>query len=210
MTRSKRSNLTVKVASVLGISTFTVLAGLPSLAQMNRSNDVAPNAPTEMNNRGGNRSMSPADVSALEREFIVMAAQGNNAEIQMSRLALERANDENVRQYAQMMIEQHTMANQNLQPIAAEQGIDLPTTASSFDTAVLETLSQVPDEQFDQAYMNAQVNAHLKSAGVFRTGAQQVEDADLRSYAARILPAVQQHLEMASQMAGNTSAQRMQ
>lgn len=170
---------------------------------------ATPNPPTGTTPNSTNPTAPAAASTNLDREFIRMAAEGNNAEIQMSQLALQKAQSEQVRQYAQQMIDQHTTANQQLEPLAAERGIDLSTEASSFDTAVLEQLSQVPDAEFDRAYMNAQVNAHLKSAAVFRTGAQQVKDTALQNYAITLLPSIQQHLEMANQMTQNHRAERM-
>lgn len=188
-----------RLTSLVGISALTILVGVPGLSQtqINRqvSVNVAQDAPAETDN-----DTAPAETTALDREFIIMAAQGNNAEIQTSQLALERATDEAVRQYAQRMIDEHTAANQELEPLAAERGVELPTTPSSFDAAVLERLSQVPDAEFDRAYMDTQVNAHLKSLAVFRTGAQQVEDTALQSYARTLLPTIGEHLEMARTM----------
>lgn len=207
MTRSNHTNLITSISGFMGLSTLAVLISLPALAEVNRPEnqtdrrmvlELAQNAPV-VDEETAN--------STLEREFIIMAAQGNNAEIQTSQVALQRSESDSVRQYAQRMIEEHTAANQQLEPLAAQQGIELPTTASSFDTAVLEKLTQVSDEQFDQAYMDTQVNAHLKSLAVFRTGARQVTDADLKNYAATLLPSIQEHLAIANEMARSNSAQ---
>ena len=206
-------NFDKKITSFIGISALAVLMSAPGFAQMNRpaTPNPAPNPPsnTTPNSPSSTTPTAPTATDTFDREFITMAAQGNNAEIQMSQLALQRATDEDVREYAQRMIDEHTAANQQLEPIAAERGITLPTTPSSFDTAVFERLSQIPEASFDQAYMDTQVNAHLKSAAVFRTGAQQSEDAALQNYAITLLPSIQDHLEMASQMAENYNAQQI-
>ncbi|HEY9658911.1 MAG TPA: DUF4142 domain-containing protein [Allocoleopsis sp.] len=208
--------LNPKITSFIGISALTLCVSVPAFAQMNRQttpettpNSATPNAPAETTPNSTNPTAPATTSSNLDREFIRMAAEGNNAEIKMSQLALQKAQSEQVRQYAQQMIDQHTTANQQLEPLAAERGIDLSTDASSFDTAVLEQLSQVPSAEFDQAYMNAQVNGHLKSAAIFRTGAQQVKDTALQNYALTLLPSIQQHLEMASQMTPGNRAERV-
>lgn len=205
MTRSNRTNLITKITGVMGVGTLAVLMSLPALAQANRSEGAA-DRPLTSELAQTPRPANAAD-AALEQEFITMAAQGNNTEIQTSQLALERSQDETIRQYAQRMIDEHTAANQQLEPLAAQRGIELPTTPSSFDTAVLEKLTQTPDAQFDQAYMDTQVNAHLKSLAVFRTGARQVAATDLQAYASTLLPSIQDHLEMASQMSQGNNAQ---
>jgi putative membrane protein len=206
MSTVNRNTVIKGITSLAGISTLILFVAAPGLSQVDRPVpvNVAQDAPAETDD-----AATPAEVTALDREFIVMAAQGNNAEIQTSQLALERATDEAVQQYAQQMIDEHTAANQELEPLAAERGVELPTTPSSFDAAVLERLSQVPEAEFDRAYMDAQVNAHLKSLGVFRTGALQVEDPALQNYARTLLPRIGEHLEMAQAMVEgeNTGAQ---
>lgn len=206
MTSFDRTSLVTKIIGLMGASTLAVLISLPGFTQTTHPgsqdtdrpgrSEVSPNT----QNTPGTTDQAPVTDTTLDRKFIIMAAQGNNAEIQTSQLALERATDENVRQYAQRMIEEHTTANQALEPLAAKQGITLPNTPSSFDMAVLERLAQIPEAEFDRAYMDTQVNAHLKSLAVFRTGAQQVEDVDLQNYATTLLPTIQDHLAIARQM----------
>lgn len=216
MTRIDRTNpirpsLVTKITSVLGVSTLAVLIGLPALSLHRPQGETnlsrLPETTSEM---AQNSSTSDQAVETLEREFILMAAQGNNAEIQTSQLALERSQSDTVRQYAQRMIDEHTAANEQLQPLAEQRGVELPTTPSSFDTAVLEQLAQVPDEQFDQAYMDTQVNAHLRSLGIYRTGARQVTDTALQNYASTLLPSIRDHLEIADAMVRGNSAQMHQ
>jgi len=155
-----------------------------------------------------NTRVAPSLIAAnLGCNIMIMAARSNNAEIQTSELALQRSNNDSVRQYAQRMIEEHTSVNQQLEPLAAQREIELPTTANDFDNAILEKLTQVPDEQFDQACMDTQVNAHLKSLTVFRTGARQVMDADLNAYATTLLPSIQDHLDIATEMTRGNNAQ---
>jgi uncharacterized protein (DUF305 family) len=74
---------------------------------------------------------STVALNAQDREFIMMAAMGGMAEVEMGRLALQRASSEAVKQYAQRMIDDHTQANQELMQIAGSKGITLPTDMST-------------------------------------------------------------------------------
>lgn len=197
----------------------------PSSREMRpgRPGDVpAPANPSNRDMTPGNSQMSPmnrttipgqgqqssASITSLDRQFITMAAQGNNAEIQLSQLALQRGSSASVKQYAQQMINQHTAANQQLQQIAQRYGMRLPSDAGPLNTAVAQKLSQLSGQEFDRAYIGAQVNAHMMSKAVFQTESQQGGNQALISYANQLLPAIDQHLTLASRMNGQPSALR--
>ncbi|MBD2067547.1 DUF4142 domain-containing protein [Leptolyngbya sp. FACHB-671] len=145
-------------------------------------------------------TLSAAPVSSLDQQFMIMAAQGNNAEIQTSQLALDRSENEEVRQFAQRMIQEHTLANQQLQQIASQYGTNLPADPGPLNQAIAEQLAQLSGSEFDRAYMGAQTNAHLRTVALFQTQIQQGQEESLRQYATQLLPSVADHYEMASTM----------
>lgn len=147
-------------------------------------------------------------LSALDQQFVIDAAHGGMAEVQLGQLALERSRNPEVKQFARQMIQEHTRANERLMRLAAQKGITPPTTLGKYQAA-MERLMQLSGEAFDQAYMNeAGVNAHMESAAVYQRQAALGQDPDLKAFAATILPRVQGHLEMASEMTGYRFAQR--
>ncbi|PSB15666.1 hypothetical protein C7B61_07655 [filamentous cyanobacterium CCP1] len=195
----------------VGAATLTVLMGLPGLAQTNptqtnptQTNPTQTNPaqtnPTQTNPTQTNPGLSQRIVPSLDNEFIIMAAQGNNAEIMMSELALERSDREDVRAYAERMIQEHTQANRQLEQIAAQQNMVLPQTADPLSMAVMQQLTQLSGEEFDLAYIGAQANAHLRAIGLYRTAIQQGQEEAVRSYASQLLPSIAEHYEMASIM----------
>ncbi|MBD2260093.1 DUF4142 domain-containing protein [Pseudanabaena sp. FACHB-2040] len=141
-----------------------------------------------------------AAISSLDREFIIMAAQGNNAEIQTSQLALQRSQDQQVRSFAQQMIEEHTQANERLATIARQYGVNLPADPGPLNTAIAQELASLSGANFDRAYMEAQENAHLRTIGLYRTVIQQGRTPDVQSYASTLLPNIDGHYQMANQM----------
>lgn len=150
-----------------------------------------------------------ANFSTLDREFIVMAAQGNNAEIQTSRLALQKSTDQEIRRYAQQMIDEHSRANERLAAVAAQYGVTLPSDPGPLNTAIAQQLTPLNGAEFDRAYMEAQENAHLRSIGLYRTVIQQGQAADVQAYASAILPSVDNHYQMANQMVNQLRAGNM-
>ncbi|NEQ21320.1 MAG: DUF4142 domain-containing protein [Microcoleus sp. SIO2G3] len=147
-------------------------------------------------------------LSALDRQFVIDAAQGGMAEVQLGQLALERSRNPEVKQFARQMVQEHTRANERLMRLATQKGITPPTTPGPKYEAAMNRLMQLSGEAFDQAYMNeAGVNGHLESAAVYQRQAALGQDPDLKAFAATILPRVQGHLEMASEMTGYRFAQ---
>jgi putative membrane protein len=145
-------------------------------------------------------STSMTQISSLDREFMRMAAHSDQFEIQSSQLALQKSSNPEVRAYAQMMIQEHTQSSQQLSQIAAQMGYTLPTEPSEFQQAVIEQLAQLSGAEFDRAYMEAQANGHDQTAAIYRTEIGQGQAPALKTFAAQILPIVEEHYQVASSM----------
>jgi putative membrane protein len=142
-----------------------------------------------------------SQLTPLDRQFVLEAAQGGMAEVALAQLALQRSKNNAVRQYAQRMIKEHTLANQELMQLAKQKQIAPPTTLGKYE-AVRAQLSQLSGQAFDQAYLNdAGVNSHMENLAVHRRQAQLGRDPELKAYAAKYTPIVTAHLQMAEQMA---------
>lgn len=147
-------------------------------------------------------------ISALDRQFIINAGQGGMAEVSLGQLATKRATSDEVKQFAQRMIRDHTRANKQLLQLATQKGVTPPTDMGPKYEAAMERLSQIPSASFDQAYMNeAGINSHLESVAVFQRQDQLGQDQDLKAFAAKTLPTIQEHLQMARKMTGNNAKQ---
>jgi putative membrane protein len=170
-----------------------------------------PAPPPDQTAPAPNRPVPPpssSQLSALDRQFVMDAAQGGMAEVQLSQLAMQRSTNPEVKQFAQQMIQEHTRANEQLMRLAAQKGITPPPTVGPKYQAAMARLMQMSGASFDQAYMNeAGVNSHMESAAVYQRQAALGQDPDLKAFAAAILPRVQDHLQMAATMTGYRFAQ---
>lgn len=147
-------------------------------------------------------------LSALDRQFIIEAAQGGLAEVSLGQLATQRATNATVRQFGQRMVAEHTRANQELVRLAAQKGVVPPQNLGKY-TAVTQRLSQLSGDSFDRAYLNeAGINAHMESEVVYRRQVQLGQDRDLQAFAAKTLPVVQMHLQMAQNLERNPTGER--
>lgn len=156
--------------------------------------------PSTLQNRENTTEQNQNRLSSSDRLFMNRAAQGNLAEISLSQLALERASNDDVKQYAQQMIEQHTQANNQLMQLAGQKGVTLPKELDTRHQQLERQLQQLSGASFDRAYMRAMVNDHAQTTTLFQRQAEQGQDQDVVAYASRFLPAIQQHYAMANTM----------
>ncbi len=143
-----------------------------------------------------------AQVSDEDKKFVRAAAIGGMFEVQSSQLATTMSQNNEVRQFAQQMIGDHTQANQQLMQLAGSKQIRVPGKLDKEHTQMLKKLSQAQGPQFDQAFVKAQVQAHQEMVALFQKAATNLQDPQLKAFAAQTLPVLQNHLQMASQFQG--------
>ena len=145
-------------------------------------------------------TMGQTSLSAAEHAFIIAAAQGNMGEIQASQLAEQRTTSQSVRQFAQRMVKDHTQANQELTQIASRYGITPPSTPGPAEQAAYQTLQQLSGAAFDRQYLDQQYGAHVTQHAMYETAADRAQAPDLRAYAQRTAPIIQQHIDQLRSM----------
>lgn len=180
---------------------FMTTLGYTAIAQTNR-----PSTQQNPTNRPTTQPNSRR-LSAFDQQFMRRAAQGNMAEIELSQLALQRGDSDEVKQYAQRMIQEHTQANARLSQLAQQKGVNLPRELDPQHQAIRAQLEQLSGERFDQEYMRVMENDHVLTVTLFQNGTRQAQDRDVRRFASNTLPRLQGHLQMTRTMMGNNSAQ---
>lgn len=151
------------------------------------------NAPTEAN--GG------SSVSAKDKTFMKKAAQGGLEEVEIGQMVAGKAQSNDVKQFAQRMVNDHSKANDQLKSIAQQKGVTLPTGMDAQGQALKSRLEKLSGAQLDKAYMKAMVQDHTKDVSDFKTASQTAKDPDLKSFASSTLPTLESHLQQARQVA---------
>jgi predicted outer membrane protein len=95
-----------------------------------------------------------------ETQFVEQMLIANMAEIQLGQMGSERASSAEVKSYAQMMVADHSKANQALMPLAQSLGVQQPTELDEKHRRMAERLSKLEGERFDREFMRAMVDAH--------------------------------------------------
>ena len=139
-------------------------------------------------------------------KFAANAAQGGTAEVEMGRLATQRAGDASVREFGARMVADHSRANSELKSIAAQKGIQLPADLNSEQKSEKDKLAQMSGAEFDKEYMSAMVKDHETDVKDFETQSKDGTDPDIKAFAGKILPTLQEHLKMAQAAAQKVGA----
>lgn len=138
-----------------------------------------------------------AKLSHADREFIEKAAKGGMAEVELGQLARDHASNEQVKQFAAKMVTDHSKANEELRQLAQEKGVTMPAGPSHMDNHEMTKLSKLTGADFDREYMKNMVKDHQKDVKEFQKEASKAKDPDVRNFAAKTLPTLQDHLQMA-------------
>jgi putative membrane protein len=147
--------------------------------------------------------------SGADKTFIEHAAQGGRAEVELGKLAESHAQSPDVKNFAKRMVEDHGKANDQLKQIAQKEGVKLPSGMGKEHEEVKNRLEKLHGASFDQAYMHDMVQDHQKDVREFQQAANSLQDPQLKQFAQQTLSTIQQHLQMAEQLAtaeGSSSA----
>jgi putative membrane protein len=131
-----------------------------------------------------------------DQAFFANAAQGGLAEVEDGKLAAEQGNSQAVKNFAAMMVKDHTAANDKLQRIAAAEMVELPTAPSVTQTGTHKELKSLSGDEFDKSYIEGQLKAHEETVLLFEKEISTGQDREAKAFASSTLPIVQGHLKM--------------
>jgi len=135
-----------------------------------------------------------------DQEFVKKAAIGGMAEVELGRVAMQRAARPAVRSFGERMVADHGRGNTELAALARSKGMDVSTTLDTTHQAMRDRLSGLSGADFDRAYMSEMVRDHTEDVALFERAAQTASDADVKAFAARSLPMLRDHLALARQI----------
>jgi len=138
-----------------------------------------------------------ASHAAGDTSFAMKAAQANFAEVELGKLAQQKASSDDVKKFAQMMVDDHSKALDELKGVAGTKNITLPTAIDAEHKKLSDRLSKLSGAGFDREYMQAMVEGHRKVAADMRKESQSGADPDLKAWAGKTLPTVEAHLKQA-------------
>lgn len=139
------------------------------------------------------RPLTPT-VDQKSVDFAVTAANAGMKEIELSQWEQNYGTRQDAKDFAAMMITDHTQAADNLKKIAADKHIVLPNLVPDSDRNTIDKLkTKKQGKEIDKAYVDEMVSDHRKAVKLFEDAAKDITDPDLRNFAAQTLPVLQKH-----------------
>jgi putative membrane protein len=132
-----------------------------------------------------------------DNQFLAAAAQGGMAEVQMGQLAVQHASNDAVKKFGQRMVDDHSKANDELKALATRKGFTLRSDMDAKQKSTIARLSKLNGAEFDRAYMQDMVKDHGEDVAEFKRESDSGNDQDLKAFASKTLPTLQEHLQMA-------------
>lgn len=152
---------------------------------------------------GANPAPTATRLAAADLAFANTAAGNDLYEIEVSRIALTRASSPQVRGYAQMLIDHHTMSSNQLKAVLHAKGVMPPATLPPDKQAKVAQLSRLQGQEFDREFIRVSgVQDHQTAVALFDQASRTVADPDVRGFAVKTLPVLRQHLQSAQNIAG--------
>jgi len=168
--------------TILATSVMALAIALPAGAQTSQ---------------GTAKANTTKTAKAADQTFVMKAARGGLAEVELGKLAEDKATNDQVKQFGKKMVDDHGKANDELKSLAQSKNITLPTDLSAKDKALHDRLSKLSGAAFDRAYMQAMVKDHREDVNEFRTESKSGADPEVKQWAAKTLPTLETHLKLA-------------
>jgi putative membrane protein len=189
----------------LAMAGTMLLCGSMGWAQMSQ-----PSSPGAQSTSGQNPSMDSqmngmqqqaGQPSAMDRMFVKNAMQGGIAEVQLAQLTLQKSSNDQVKQFAQRMVTDHTKMNEQMKPVAQQLGVAVPNDVSKKDKKTMAELQGLSGPAYDQAYIKDMVKDHKKDLSDFQMEASSGQDPTVKDAANQGSQVIAQHLQMIQQLA---------
>ncbi|MEP6926705.1 MAG: DUF4142 domain-containing protein [Ginsengibacter sp.] len=140
-------------------------------------------------------NVGTAMVDQNATSFAAEAATGGMMEVELGKMAQQKAKNQQVKDFGKMMEEDHSKANDNFKEIASKKNINLPTSVTDDQRKEIDNLSKKSGSDFDKAYVDMMVNDHKKDIAAFKSAQGAVSDNDIKNFIINTLPTLQKHLD---------------
>src|SRR5262245_58656000 len=136
-------------------------------------------------------------LSSADSEFVKDAAQGGLMEVQLGKLAQDKASDEKVKEFGKRMEQDHGKANAELNKIASDKGIKLSADLDKKHKSKIDKLAKLSGAEFDRRFMQDMVSDHKEDIKKFQREADRGKDSAVKQFSTQALPTLKEHLQLA-------------
>ncbi len=155
-----------------------------------------------MTTNGDTARIAGLPVDEDDAEFAVAAANGGMMEVELGKYASQNAMSQRVKDFAAMIVRDHTAANDELKALAMSKNITLPATVGDDARKHMDEMMKMKGKDFDKHYMDMMVDDHQKDVKAFEKAAKDCKDPELKSFAGKTLPVLMAHLDSSKAING--------
>ena len=148
-----------------------------------------------------NGMQAPGQPSPMDKMFVSKALQGGIAEVQLGQLTLQKSDNQQVKEFAQRMVDDHTKLGEQMKPVAQKLGVAVPDQPSKKDRQLIAKMQALSGSAYDQAYIKDMVKDHKQDLSEFQTEASSGQDQMVKDAATQGSKVIAGHLQMAQQLA---------
>lgn len=171
----------------------------------NNTGETNTDTDTARTSASGTTANTPANTAPLsqtDQDFVMKSASSGKMEVEAGNLAQQNASSQQVKDFASMMVRDHTAANQELMSFASGRNVTVSDSLMPEHRQHLDAMRKMQGKSFDQHYMKMMTEAHQKDVAEFERAAQTLNDADLKNWANKTLPTLKMHLDSAKALRG--------
>lgn len=141
------------------------------------------------------------NLSSADKQFMMTAAKTNMIEAHEGQVSKDQATRDDIKSLAKTLDQDHTKAYEELSVLASKLGVDIPKGIDIAKNSSFERMVHLKGARFDQAYASEEVAAHRQALALFKREAEHGQDSDVRAYASKMIPVLEDHLHKAEQCA---------
>src|SRR5262252_333260 len=147
-------------------------------------------------------------LTEAEKQFINDAVRDGVKERSMGRVVVAKTTNADVKDYAKMVVNDHSKALNDLVDLMKEAGMNQPGGLPEVKHEAQDRLSELSGPAFDREYINLMVQDHQKAISKFQQEETTAQDESLRNYVKQVLPMLQKHLEKAQELQAKLNSQK--
>jgi putative membrane protein len=143
---------------------------------------------------------SKSDTPLTDAEFVKMAASSGMHEVELGKLAATKAQNADVKKFAQKLVDDHTKANEELKAAAKDANIEVPAKMLEKHQKHVEHFREYKGSNFDADFVKHEIKDHEEGIALFTRASKELKNEKLKAFATKTLPVLKEHLEMAKKL----------
>ena len=161
------------------------------------SANMSPTGTLDSSTRRTDSVSGPSSAKADETTstFLTKAANAGLAEVKLGQLAKEKGTAASVKEFADMMVTDHSAANDKVKQLASSKSVTLPTEPDAEHQKKADDLSKKTGKDFDKEYVDAMVKGHKETVDMFKTASNKVTDPQVKAFIDNTIPTLEHHLQ---------------